>query len=102
MDVNGEYVEIDTTSDAFKPFTILNASEYLLRYTQSTSIASPRASDSLPQLDVAVLTSVWPHAKFRGRKSGNGSSSAEEAKSPTNPAKSLTSTSMRMVIERTV
>jgi hypothetical protein len=102
MGADGEYVEIDTTPHAFKPFTILNASEYLLRYGQSTSGSSPQALDSLPQLDVAALTSVWPHGSFRGRKNGNVSNSAEEAQSSTNSVKSLTAASMRAVIERTV
>lgn len=64
MGVDGEYVEVDTTPDALKPFTLLNASENLRRYRQGTSSTPPQALDSLPQLDVAALTSVWPHGKF--------------------------------------
>jgi len=101
MGEDGEYVEINTTSDAYRAKTILNASDYLLRYSRGTSDAS-QALDNLPQLDVAALTSVWPHGKFRARKSKNAFDSAEEAKSPTNPVKSLTVASMRTVIERTV
>jgi hypothetical protein len=101
MGEDGEYVEIDTTSDAFRANTILNASDYLLRYSRGTSDAS-QTLDDLPQLDVAALTSVWPHGKFRARKSKNAFESAEEAKSATNPVKSLTVASMRTVIERTV
>ena len=83
MGTGGEYVEVDTKSDAFRRNTTLKASKYLLCYRQDTSAASPQALDSLPQLDVAAFTSVWPHGNFRGRKSGNGSDGAEDAKSPT-------------------
>jgi hypothetical protein len=99
MGEDGEYVEIDTTSDAFRANTILNASDYLLRHSRGTSDAS-QTLDNLPQLDVAALTSVWPHGKFRARKSEDASDSAGKAKSPTNPVKSLTAASMRIVIER--
>ena len=102
MGAGGEYVEVDTTSDAFRRNTILIASEYPLRYRQGTSAASPQALSNLPQLDVAALTRVWPHGKFQGRKSGNGSNSVEEAKTLTNRVNSLTAASMCAVIERTV
>lgn len=102
MGADGEYVEVDTTSDAFRRNTTLIASGYPLRYRQGTSAASPQALSNLAQLDVATLTSVWPHGNFQGRKSGNGSNSVEEAKAPTNPFKALTAASMCAVIERTV
>lgn len=98
MGEDGEYVEIDTTSDAFRTDAILNASDYLLRYRQGTSDAS-QTLDNLPQLDVAALTSVWPHGKFRARKSGKGTNNAEKAEFPMNAGTSLTAASMRTVIE---
>lgn len=102
MGVDGEYVEVDTTPDALEPFTIPNASVYLRRYRQGTFSTPPQALDSLPQLDVAALTSVWPHGKFRGRMSGNRTGSVDAANSATGPVKSLTAVSMRAVTERTV
>lgn len=106
MDANGEYIEIDTTSDAFKPNTVLNASDYLLRYQQESSgtsdLTPARMLNDLPQLDVAALASVWPHGKFRARKDASGSDIAGKQETLANPVESLTAASMRAVIERTV
>ena len=105
-DVNGDLVEIDTTSDAFEPNTILNASDYLLRYWQETHVDADmtraRMLNNLPQLDVAALISAWPHGDFRARTNANGSDRPERKDSPTNPVKTLTAASMRAVIERTI
>lgn len=87
MGADGDYVKVDTMSDTFRRNTTLIASEYPLRYRQGTSAASPQALGNLAQLDVAALTSVWPHGNFRGRKTGNGSNSVDEAQAPTNPVK---------------
>lgn len=81
MDEEGEYVEIDTTSDAFRANTILNASDYMLRYKEELSSVSAMVHvqmlDNLPLLDVAALDSVWPHGKFRPRKQVDSSGVAE-------------------------
>ena len=61
MGADGEYVEVGTTSDAFRRNTTLIASEYPLRCRQGTSAAFPQALGNLAQLDVAALTSVWPN-----------------------------------------
>jgi hypothetical protein len=106
MDEEGEYVEIDTTSDAFRANTILNASDYMLRYKEELSSVSAMVHvqmlDNLPLLDVAALDSVWPHGKFRPRKQVDSSGVAEESPPVANSVGSLTAASMRAVIERTV
>lgn len=63
LDEDGESItELDTTSDAFKPNTVLNASDYLFRYRRESSNDSDktraRMLDNLPQLDVGALTSA--------------------------------------------
>jgi hypothetical protein len=106
MDEDGEYVEIDTTSEAFRANTILNASDYMLRYKEELSRVSAMVQvqmlDNLPLLDVAALASVWPHGKFRPRKQSDGSGAAEKPAPGAKPVGSLTAASMRAVIERTV
>lgn len=106
VDEDGEYVEIDTTSDAFRANTILNASDYMLRYKEELSGDSATVQvqmlDDLPLLDVAALASVWPHGNFRSRKQADSSGLAEKTAPVANPVGSLTAASMRAVIERTV
>lgn len=99
--------QLDSTPDAFKANTILNASDYMLRYRErgalgASTMAQIQTLDALPQVDVAAFTSAWPHGKFRPRKDTNGSDSTAESKSLSKPANSLTETSMRTVIERAV
>lgn len=107
LDEDGESItELDTTSDAFKPNTVLNASDYLLRYWRESSNNSDktraRMLENLPQLDVGALTSAWPHGDFRDRKNANGAPSSDKEDPQTKSVKSLTSASIRAVIERTV
>lgn len=98
--------ELDTTSDAFEPNMVLNASYYLLRYWRESSNDSDktraRMLDNLPQIDVAALNSAWPHGDFRARKHSNDTADAEKEDSPTNLVQSLTAASMRAVVERIV
>jgi hypothetical protein len=106
MDEDGEYVEIETTSDAFRANTILNASDYMLRYKEELSGVSAMVQvqmlDDLPLLDVAALASVWPHGNFRSRKQADTSGPTGKSAPAANPVGSLTAASMRAVIERTM
>jgi hypothetical protein len=106
MDEDGEYVEIDITSDTFRANTVLKASDYMLRYRQEASCVSAMVQvqmlDDLPLLDVAALASVWPHGNFRSRKQADSFGPAQKPTPVANRVGSLTAASMRAVIEQTV
>jgi hypothetical protein len=83
---------------------ILNASDYMLRYTKDATFfeftAQIQALDDLPQVDVAALKSAWPQSDFQPRLSTSLQDNITYAGCRVHTLNTLTESSMRTVIEK--